>query len=437
MNYADAVAYLDSHIGRGVVPGLDRILALLELMGHPEDAYPVIHVAGTNGKTSVTRMATLLCVAHGLSTGTFISPHLERVEERFAVNGVHPDEAEFVQAVTDIKAFADIFEERIGETLTYFELTAALAVSWFADQAVDAAVIEVGLGGRLDATNAVHGQVAVLTSVGLEHTEYLGDTLEAIAEEKLAIVEEGSTLVTGPLPQPIERLARRTAARLGINAHVYGSDFVIEGASPALGGWNLDIQGIHGLYEDIYLPVHGRFQTVNLAVALAATEALLGRELDHEAVIDGVAAFSAPGRMESVATSPLVMIDAAHNAPGFEILSQALAEEFANTKWVLVLGSMEDKDVAAMVTAVRDRVSRVVTTAVDAPRAIGATELAAIVTPHVDVEVGAVDDPAEAVEVARALAGEDGAVLVAGSIYLGGTIRAHLAGRSNVHRGER
>lgn len=437
MNHADAVAYLDSHIGRGVVPGLDRITALLELMGHPEEAYPIIHVAGTNGKTSVTRLATLLCVAHGLSTGTFTSPHLERVEERFAVNGMHPDETAFVQAVTDVRAFADIFEHRIGETLTYFELTAALAVSWFADQAVDAAVIEVGLGGRLDATNAVHGKVAVLTSVGLEHTEYLGDTLEQIAEEKLAIVEEGSTLVTGLLPQPIERLARRTAARLGINAHVYGSDFVIEGASPALGGWNLDIQGIHGHYEDIYLPVHGRFQTVNLAVALAATEALLGRELDHEAVIDGVAAFSAPGRMESVAAGPLVMIDAAHNAPGFEILAQALAEEFASTKWVLVLGAMEDKDVAAMIRSLKDHVSRIVTTAVDAPRAIPATALAALVTPHVDVEVGAVDDPAEAVEVARVLAGGDGAVLVAGSIYLGGTVRAHLAGRSEVHRGER
>lgn len=437
MNYADAVAYLDAHIGRGVVPGLDRITALFDLMGNPEQAYPIIHVAGTNGKTSVTRMATLLCVAHGLSTGTFISPHLERVEERFSINGVNPDEAAFLQAVQDVKAFADIFEGRIGETLTYFELTAALAVSWFADQAVDAAVIEVGLGGRLDATNAVHGQVAVLTSVGLEHTEYLGDTLELIAEEKLAIVEEGSVLVTGPLPQNIERLARRTAARLGINAYVYGSDFTIEGASPALGGWNLDIQGLHGLYEDIYLPVHGRFQTVNLAVALVATEALTGRELDHEAVIDGVAAFSAPGRMEPVAAKPLVMIDAAHNAPGFEILAHALAEEFANTKWVLVLGAMEDKDVVSMIGSVKDRVIRIVATAVDAPRAIPATELAALLAPHVDVEVGAVDDPTEAIEVARVLAGEEGSVLVAGSIYLGGTIRAHLAGRDEVHKRER
>lgn len=435
MNYAEAVAYLDSHIGRGVVPGLERISGLLDLMGNPEDAYPIIHVAGTNGKTSVTRLASLLCVAHGLSTGTFISPHLERVEERFAINGRNPDEEDFVQAVVDVKAFADIFEQR--EPLTYFELTAALAVSWFADQAVDAAVIEVGLGGRLDATNAVHGQVAVLTSVGLEHTEYLGDTLEQIAEEKLAIAEEGATLVTGPLPQTIERLARRTAARLGINVHVYGSDFALEGASPALGGWNLDIQGIHGLYEDIYLPVHGRFQTVNLAVALAATEALIGRELDHEAVIDGTSAFSAPGRMEPIGAKPLVMLDSAHNAPGFEVLAQALAEEFANTKWVLVIGAMDDKDIETMIGSIRDRVVRVVATAVDADRAIPATVLAARIAPLVDVEVGAIDAPSEAIDVARVLAGEDGSVLVAGSIYLGGTVRAHLAGREAVHRRER
>ncbi len=437
MNYLEAVAYLDDHIGRGVDPGLERIRGLLDLMGNPEANYPIIHVAGTNGKTSVARMATLVCVAHGLSTGTFISPHLERVEERISVNGQVPDEETFAQAVQDLKAFADIFESRIGETLTYFELTAALAVSWFAEQAVDAAVVEVGLGGRLDATNAVHGQVAVLTSVGLEHTEYLGDTLEQIAEEKLAIAEEGAVLVTGPLPQPIARLARRTAARLGINAHVYGADFAVEGASPALGGWNVDIQGLHGLYEDIYLPVHGRFQTVNLAVAIAATEALVGRELDHEAVIDGVAAVTAPGRMEPLDTKPLVMVDSAHNAPGFEVLAQALAEEFANTQWVLVVGVMEDKDVVSMIGSIRDRVARVVTTAVDAPRAIPAQQLAEIVAPLVDVEVGAIDDPTKAVEVAQALAGETGSVLVAGSIYLGGTVRAHLAGRGAVHRRER
>lgn len=437
MNYDAAVSYLDAHIGRGVVPGLDRIKALLDLMGNPEDASPIIHVAGTNGKTSVSRMATLLCVAHGLTTGTFTSPHLERIEERLALNGVTPDPATFAQAVQDVAAFADIFEARSGESLTYFELTAAMAVAWFADQAVDAAVIEVGLGGRLDATNAVHGRVAVLTSVGLDHTEYLGETLEEIAEEKLAIAEEGAVLVTGPLPQSLERLARRTGARLGINVHVYGSDFVLEGAERALGGWNLDVHGIHGMYEDVYLPVHGRFQTVNFAVALAATEALLGRELDHEAVIDGASVFTAPGRMEPVASQPFVLLDSAHNEPGFTVLADALAEEFTATKWVLVIGAMRDKNVEAMVAHLSGRLARVITTAVDAPRAIPPTELAARIGSVVDVEVGAIDDPVEAIEVARGLAGEDGSVLVAGSIYLLGIVRSHLAGRDGTHRNER
>lgn len=437
MNYREAVDYLDRHIGRGVVPGLTRISALLDLMGNPEQAYPIIHVAGTNGKTSVTRMASILCVAHGLTTGTFTSPHLERIEERIALNLRNPDEEAFAQAVQDVAAFADIFEERVGETLTYFELMAAVAVAWFADQAVDAAVVEVGLGGRLDATNAVHGRVAVLTGVGLDHTEYLGNTLEEIAGEKLAIVEEGAVLVTGPLPQNIARLARRTGARLGVNTHVFGADFGVEGASPALGGWTVDIQGLHGLYEDVYLPVHGRFQTVNFSVALASVEALVGRELDHEAVIDAAAAFSAPGRMEPVGTNPLVLLDSAHNANAFEVLEQALAEEFIGTRWVLVLGVMADKDVEAMIRAVSGRLLRVVTTAVDAPRAVPATELAARIAPLVDVEVGAVDDPHEAVDLARGMAGEDGGVLVAGSIYLLGAVRAHLAGRDAPQRNER
>lgn len=437
MRYDEAVAYLDDHIGRGVVPGLSRITALLDLMGNPEGAYPIIHVAGTNGKTSVARMTSLILVAHGLTTGTFTSPHLERVEERIALNLQHPDAEGFAQAVLDVRAFADIFEERTGEPLTYFELTAAMAVSWFADQAVDAAVVEVGLGGRLDATNAVHGRVAVLTGVGLEHTEYLGESLEEIATEKLAIVEEGAVLVTGPLPQNLERLARRTGARLGVLTHVFGSDYGVEGASPALGGWNVDIQGLHGLYEDIYLPVHGRFQTINFAVAIAAAEALIGRELDHEAVIDAAAAVSAPGRMEPVGSNPFVLLDSAHNANAFEVLDQALAEEFATTKWVLVLGAMEDKDIETMITTVKDRLARVVTTSVDSPRAIPPTELAARIAELVDVEVGAVEDPIEAVEVARSLAGEEGSVLVTGSVYLLGSVRAHLAGRDVLHPNER
>ncbi|HEY5684363.1 MAG TPA: folylpolyglutamate synthase/dihydrofolate synthase family protein [Acidimicrobiia bacterium] len=427
-DYDRAVAYVDAHIGRGMVPGLDRIHALLELMGDPHTAYPVIHVAGTNGKTSTSRLATFLCVAHGLTTGTFTSPHLERIEQRFSINGHWLDQTEFTQAVADVAAFADIYEERTGESLTYFELTAATALSLFADQAVDAAVIEVGLGGRLDATNVVRGEVAVITSIGLDHMEFLGDTVTKIAAEKLAILEPGATLVTGPLQPEVLDLATAAAAAMDAPIHVYGRDFRVEGAAPALGGWHVDVEGVHGSYSDIYLPVHGRFQTINLAVAIAAVEGLLDHELDPAAVIDGVAAFTAPGRMEVLATDPLVLLDGAHNRPAFEALAQSLAEEFPTTKWVTVFGAMRDKDVEAMAATLSGRLARVVTTAVDSPRALSAEEAAARVRPVVDVEVGAIEDPRQAIEVAKELAGADGAVLVTGSLYLLGDIRSYLGG---------
>jgi dihydrofolate synthase/folylpolyglutamate synthase len=436
-SYAEAVAYIDSHIGRGVQPGLDRISALMELMGEPQTAYPIIHVAGTNGKTSISRLATFLLVAHGLTTGTFTSPHLERIEQRFGVNGVWLSQTEFTQAAVDVAAFADIYEERTGERLTYFELTAALAFSWFADQAVDAGVIEVGLGGRLDATNIVHSNVSVLAGVGLEHTEFLGDTLEAIATEKLAILEPGTSLVTGPLQDDLVPLVTRTAGQLEADLQRYGVDFRVEGAAPALGGWHVDIEGIHDTYEDIYLPVHGRFQTINLAVAIAAVESLTGRALDPEAVIDGVAAFTAPGRMELIPGTPPVLLDGAHNRPATEVLSQALGEEFSTAKWTLLIGAMQDKDIREMAQLLEPRVDRVITTTVESPRALSAADAAARIAEVLDVEVGAIEDPEQALGVARSFAGPDGHVLVTGSLYLVGAMRSLIHGAGPVDRNER
>lgn len=436
-DYEQAVAYVDDHIGRGMKPGLERIRGLLELMGDPQSTYPVIHVAGTNGKTSTSRLATLLCVAHGLTTGTFTSPHLERIEQRFAVNGQWLDRGQFTQAVADVAVFADIFEARTGESLTYFEITAAAALAWFADQAVDAAVVEVGLGGRLDATNVVRGSVSVLTSVGLDHTEFLGETLTDIAGEKLDILEEGTTLVTGPVQPEVVDLAVATAERRDATLRLYGRDFRVAGAAPALGGWQVDIEGVHGTYEDIYLPVHGRFQTINLAVAVTAVEALLGRELDHEAVVDGVAAFTSPGRMEVMEGDPVVVLDGAHNPPAFEVLAQSLAEEFPTTKWVLVFGAMRDKDIEEMLSTISDRLDRVITTGVDSARALSAAEAAARVAPVVGVEVGAIEEPRQAIDVARELAGPGGAVLVTGSLYLLGEVRSHLLGGGETQRNER
>jgi len=433
--YDQAVDYLDGHIGLGVHPGLERITDLLEMMGDPQDGYPIIHIAGTNGKTSASRMATLLCIAHGLTTGTFTSPHLEKIEERLSVNAQMATREQFTQAVSDVVAFADIYEQRNGQSLTYFELTAAMAFAWFADQAVNAAVIEVGLGGRLDATNACHGDVSVLTGVGLDHIEYLGETVEEIAGEKLGIVEESSNLVVGPVIPEIAKLARRKAAEKGARIFEYGKDYRVEDAVRAVGGWLLDISGIHGSYGDLYLPIHGRHQTINLAVAMASVEALFGRELSHDAVADAVSLIRSPGRMEPVGSSPLILLDGAHNPDGFSALAASLGEEFPTTTWVLILGVMEDKDLEHMVPSVAPHLKSVITTSVESSRASDPDELARRVRDLTGLEVVAIADQQEALDRARGLATEDDGVLVAGSLYLVGAVRALLRQTDEISNG--
>lgn len=435
--YAEAIAYLDAHIGRGMHPGLERINGLLDLMGRPDQAYPIVHVAGTNGKTSTARMTTMLLVAHGLTTGTFISPHLERVEERISLNGYVATPEQFVQAISDVAAFADIYEERFQAELSYFELTAAMAFSWFADQAADAAVIEVGLGGRLDATNACSGVVAVLTEIGLDHQEYLGNTLGSIATEKLAIVDPGATLVTGPLADEVWPVVDRVVAAQGAIDLRYGRDFRVESATRAVDGWHLAVSGVHATYEDIHLPVRGRHQTVNFAVSLAAAEAMIDRELDHDAVVDAASVMSTPGRLESVASSPYVLLDGAHNVDGFTVLGHALREEYPTTTWVLVTGAMRDKDVEAMYPKLAGMVDHVVVTQAASPNAIPAAELAGRMRPWIGADAEAVPDPADALERARLLAGSDGNVLVTGSLYLVGAIRAAVSGGQSAHPNER
>lgn len=425
MNYREAIAYLDAHVGAGVKPGLERIRLLMETMGSPHIGYPMIHVAGTNGKTSTTRFAALLLVAHGLNTGSYISPHLERIEERLGVNGRISTPEELALAVSDVAAFAQILEERGGAHFTYFELTTAMAFAFFVERAVEAAVVEVGLGGRLDATNVIDADVAVLTGVGLDHTEYLGSTIEAIAAEKLAIAGPGSILVTGPLAPSVAELATDAARRLGIEHRSFGRDFSVD-ARRAVGGWHLNIRGAEGEYPEVTLGVHGRHQTVNVAVSVAAAEALLGRALDPDAVVEAASAFTTPGRMEQVAIGPLLLLDGAHNADGLRILESALAEEYSLVRWVVVLAVMGDKDVEAMVLALGDRVESVVTTAVPGRRSIPADVLANRIRGLLTVPVEAGGRPAAAVEVARGLAGEDGGVLVTGSLYLVGEVRKEL-----------
>ncbi|MEX0668051.1 MAG: folylpolyglutamate synthase/dihydrofolate synthase family protein, partial [Acidimicrobiia bacterium] len=437
VNYESAIDYLERHIDLGMKPGLSRMIELLEMMGHPESGYPIVHVAGTNGKTSTSRLITVILSAHGLNTGTFTSPHLERIEERIGVNGRTSTPEEFAQAVSDVAGFADLFQERTGDSASYFELTAAMAFAWFSENSVDAAVVEVGLGGRLDATNAADAEVAVVTGIDFDHTEVLGTTIEQIASEKFGIVKPGSMLVTGAMPEEATRIARATASELGATHYEFDKDFRIEGSDRGVGGWLVSISGTRGDYEDLFLPLRGRHQIANLAVAVTAAEALLGGPLDEDALRSGAAAVTSPGRLELVASSPLVLIDGAHNAQGMRALAASLAEEFANQRWVLVISAMKDKDLTQMVPQLKAAVRSAIATEIGSSRSLLADDLAAILASALEVPVESLPDPAAALARARELAGPEGAVLVTGSLYLVGAIRGLLMSGKAAHRNER
>jgi len=396
---------------------------VLDLLADPQASYPIIHLAGTNGKTSTARMISALVAAHGLKPGLFTSPHLQSVEERFAI-GLDPmSRVQFADAVTELAPIVDFYEERSGDGVTYFEITAALALSWFASQAVDVGVVETGLGGRLDATNAARSNVAVITSIGIEHVDYLGDTVEAIAGEKLAILDEGTVLVTGSLPPPVEEMAEARAEQQRAGWFRSGRDFRVSAAAQAVGGWLIDLEGIHDTYHGLHLRLHGRHQIGNFALAVAAVESLLGRSLEPDAVREAAAAVTSPGRMEIVGHDPVFMLDGAHNPHGSAALGAALDEEFPTTRWRLVLGVMKDKDLPGMLAPLDGRVLGVEAAAADVDGAAPPEAIA-------DVAHDALGVPARfhgSVEAALAAARESGdPILVAGSLYLVGEVRRLL-----------
>ncbi|MFZ0012959.1 MAG: Mur ligase family protein [Acidimicrobiia bacterium] len=424
MNYDQAISYLDRHIGLGGAPGLGRMRDLLDLMGRPHEGYPLIHVAGTNGKTSTAKLTTLLLVGHGLNTGTYTSPHLQAIEERLAVNARISTSEEFALAVSDVAAFADLREGAGDEPNTYFELTTAAAFTFFADQAVNAAVLEVGLGGRLDATNVVDAEVCVVTSIGKDHTEFLGEDIAGIAAEKLAIAGPQSILVTGPLPEAALEEANKTSRELGIQHRRYDRDYGIASYERGVGGWLTTINGAEATYEDIFIPLHGRYQLTNFAMAVAACEAMIGRKLDAHTLRDAVAVATAPGRMEALASSPFVMVDGAHNADGIETLVESLHEEYPTTRWQVLLGIMGEKNVDLMIERLAPVAKGVITTAVESERALSAADLAARVAQILpDIPVLAADKVSDGLDMARVEAGVDGAVLVTGSLYMVGEVR--------------
>jgi dihydrofolate synthase/folylpolyglutamate synthase len=424
----EAEAFLDDRIGQGVKPGLERISGLLDFMGDPQDAYPTIHIAGTNGKTTLSRMVQQILGAHGLATAGFTSPHLDTVEERFTLHGVTIDSRDFADAVADMAWFVEAYEQQTGTSTTYFEVTAALAFSIFATAAVDVAVIEVGLGGRLDATNVLDAAISVITGVDIDHTEFLGSTIDEIATEKAAIVGDGGTLVTGVLSMDAETAISRRIAATGANWIRIDHDFSVVDADVAVGGWRCSIDGVFGRYEDLYLPIHGLHQVDHLGTAIATSEMFLGRELDHDALASAVGSISAPGRLEVVGRQPLVIVDGAHNMQGFRGLAETLVTEFPSMEWQLVLGVRGERDVAELVEPLRGLVGRVFATAPEDPAAISADLVADAAGESLSVPATTFPSVLEALSHATESAGAEGGVVVAGSLYLIGEVRGEFEG---------
>ncbi|KRQ27228.1 MULTISPECIES: folylpolyglutamate synthase/dihydrofolate synthase family protein [Mycobacteroides] len=381
-----------------IEPSTDRIFALMELLGSPQRAYPCIHVAGTNGKTSVTRMIDALLTALHRRTGRTTSPHLQSAVERIAIDGQPISPAKYVEIYSEIEPFVELVDKRSqeqgGPAMSKFEVLVAMAFVAFADAPVDIAVVEVGLGGRWDATNIIDAPVAVITPIGIDHVEFLGPDLASIANEKAGIIKrhklDAMTGEAGPdtvaviaqqAPEAMEVLLRQTVEADAAVARE-GSEFSVLSRQVAVGGQVLELQGLGGVYPEIFLPLHGEHQAHNAAVALAAVEAFFGagsdRQLDIDAIRAGFASVIVPGRLERVRSAPAVFLDAAHNPHGAAALADTLQSEFDFRRLVGVISVMADKDVPGILAALEPAFDEIVVTHNGSPRALETDALAGI-----------------------------------------------------------
>ena len=436
MNLPDALDYLDRHqnleASAGKIEGLslDHMQALVGVLGDPHRAFPVIHITGTNGKGSVARMITALLVESGLSVGTYTSPHLESLNERIAWNGEPIDDDALAEAITDVATI----EPLSGVTPSWFELVTAAALAYFALVAVDVAVIEVGLLGRFDATNVVDADVAVITNIGFDHTDGVGDWRAAIAHEKAGIVKPGSFLVLGETDESLRSIFLAQQPRQTWERDV---DFGVDQDLPAVGGRLVDLHTPLGGQDQVFVPAHGAHQADNAAIAVAAVEAFFSRALEPEIVEQALAGLTVPGRLEVLGHGPLVVVDGAHNPAGAQAATDTIATDFEVLgRRTLVVGLLGGRDPAAMLEALdATGFDLVVTCTAPSPRAVPSAELA-----RTAAELGAtVEDGGtvvDALDRALAMSGDEDLVFVAGSLYVVGEARTYLRHRSGADRPE-
>jgi dihydrofolate synthase/folylpolyglutamate synthase len=435
-------------------PSTARISALMELLGSPQRGYPSIHIAGTNGKTSVARMVDALLTVFSRRTGRTTSPHLQSAVERIAIDNKPITPAQYVATFREIEPFVELVDKQSeaagGPAMSKFEVVTAMAFAAFADAPIDVAVVEVGMGGRWDATNVVDAPVAVITPIGVDHTEYLGTEIADIAGEKAGIIQKHAddlvpidtvAVIGRQVPDAMEVLLAETV-RADAAVAREDSEFAVLGRQVAIGGQMLELQGLGGVYSEIFLPLHGEHQAHNAAIALAAVEAFFGagaqRQLDIDTVRAGFAAAKSPGRLERMRSAPTVFIDAAHNPAGAAALAATLAEEFDFRYLVGVVSVMAEKDVDGILAALEPVFDQVVVTNNGSSRALDVESLALRAEERFGPErVVAASTLPDAIETATALVEESGhdgeglsgsGMVITGSVVTAGAART-LFGR--------
>lgn len=426
MNYDQALAYLEEHAnyentGRITSPTLSRIQALMDAAGSPQFSYPVIHITGTNGKGSTGEMITRLLMSYGLVVGSYRSPHLERVNERMTRNDEPISDEEFAE---QIAAVADL-EAISGVRPTYFEAMTTAAFRWFADVAVDVAVVEVGLLGRWDATNVCDAQVAVITNIGMDHNEFAGPSKADIAREKSGIIKPGSAVIIGETDPALVQIFLDAG---GATALVRGEDFDVVDNLLAVGGRQLDLRSPTTIYTDLFLPLHGRHQGDNAVVALTAVEAFFAAPTPGELVEEAFAAVEMPGRFEVLGHQPLVIVDGAHNPAGADSCSTVFFDDFnPSGRRLLVVGCLKGRDPVEMLAALRaDEFDVVLTATAPSPRALPAEVLTEAAKSLGCDNVITCTDVEQACERALRNADGDDAILATGSLYVVGAARPYL-----------
>ena len=422
-----------------IEPSLTRIASVVELLGDPQRTYPVIHVTGTNGKTTTSRVIESLLRQFGLRTGLFTSPHLLDARERICFDGQPISPARFARTWQDVKPYVELVDSRSladgGIALSFFEVMTAMAFASFADAPVDVAIVEVGMGGAWDATNVADGSVCVITPIGMDHTEYLGETIEEIATEKSGIIKAGSQVILAEQGLAAAEILLARCALAGASISREGIEFSVESRDVAIGGQMLTIQGLHGRYDGLFVPLFGDHQAQNASVGLAAVEAFLATDvqLDVETVREGFLMVSSPGRLEIVRRSPTVIVDAAHNPHGAVALAAAVAESFDFESLVGVVGILGEKDAQGVLIALEPVLDHIVVTTPTSVRALPAEDLAVIACDifgeeRVWIEPKLADALDRAVTLAEEVNDYGGAgVLVTGSVVLAGEAKRLMA----------